>query len=398
LLNSPGIFPKLKDVLDMDLSANNFEMKITDQGYKLLNKIDALKKFEQEIPEGPWRIINEEKLKIYIEYAAKDKDNNILKDAGGNPLKGMLNFDVDSAKREWLNKMTDITMVVDLLSFNRIMLIRGKFDTAKGKAPSILKPELEFGKDLQPVVEILRLLAMLAIEPDYKEILEKGLKIVMSNSPENWEYKFQADKEIPVVKFPPARLDGPTTPLRLEAGLKVGAYFNMAIPIPPASGITTPSAGAFIEFYGKLSVMCVSVAAATIYAVGSVNLRLSADTKVKAAVDMKFTFAAELMVGLPVIANVSVTFGAGVEVHIDSNRILIGALIFFKGRAEILGGIITITIYIEASGKVERSGLIEDEGAKTNCIAQVTFALDISICFIIDISFEEKWQETKQIA
>ena len=38
------------------------------------------------------------------------------------------------------------------------------------------------------------------------------------------------------------------------------------------------SAGAFIEFNGKLSVMCVSLAAATVYAVGQVTLRISADT------------------------------------------------------------------------------------------------------------------------
>src|SRR5439155_13113185 len=154
-------------------------------------------------------------------------------------------------------------------------------------------------------------------------------------------------------KFPPPALDGPTTPLRLEAGLKVGCYFNMALPLPPSSGITTPSAGAFIDFYGKLSVMCVSLAAATIYAVGSVNLRLSADTKAGPGLDMRFTFAAEVMVGLPVVGNVSLTYGAGIEVHIDSNKIMIGALLFFKGRVELLEGVVTVTIYIEASGTVE---------------------------------------------
>ena len=35
---------------------------------------------------------------------------------------------------------------------------------------------------------------------------------------------------------------------------------------------------------------------------------------------------------------------------------------------------------------------------KTECIASVTFGLDISICFVIDISFEETWQESRQIA
>jgi hypothetical protein len=329
--------------------------------------------------------VNDPKVKIYIEYKGKD--------VNGNVLDGMLDYDLDSAAQQWVNKMNDVTMVIDLLTFKRIMLIRGRFDTEKGKSPAFEKPELEFGPDLEPAVKILQLLAMLSFEPDYKEILAKGLKIVMSNSPENWEYKFQADKEIPVIKFPPVRFDGPTTPLRLEAGLKVGCYFNMALPNPPASGITTPSAGAFIEFYGKLTVMCVSLAAATVYAVGTVNLRLSADTKAGPMLDMKFSFGAQLMVGLPVVGNVSVTYGVGVIIHIDNNNILVGALIYFRGRAELLAGIVTVTIYIEAAGMIERNA-----GENTKCIAQVTFALDISICFVIDISFEKKWQESRQIA
>jgi hypothetical protein len=71
--------------------------------------------------------------------------------------------------------------------------------------------------------------------------------------------------------------------------------------------------------------------------------------------------------------------------------------VLFKGRAEILGGIVTVTIQIEASGKVQKR-LGSGPTASTTMIAQVTFSLDISICFIINISFSESWQEEKQIA
>ena len=386
LLNSAGIFPKLSDVHDLNLFSGNFDMNIVEKGYDFLNNLNPSEAFEQLIPNNVnWKLVDEEKIKIYIEYAAKDRDEGVKS-------QGSFKFDLSAEANKWVNKMNDVTLVVDLLSFKRLLLIRGKFDTEKGKAPAFIGPELEFGHDLQVIVDILEILIMLATEPDYKDLVKKGLNIVMSNSPENWEYKFSADKEIPVVKFPPAYLDGPTTPLRLEAGLKVGCYFNMPLPFPPGTGISAPSAGAFIEFYGKLSVMCVSVGVGTVYAIGKVNLRLSADTVKGPMLDMEFSFAAELMVGLPVIGNVSISFGAGVIIHISNDSILVGALIFFKGRAEILGGIVTVTIYIEASGKVLK------QGGETNCIAQVTFALDISICFIIDISFEEKWQESKQIA
>jgi hypothetical protein len=227
--------------------------------------------------------------------------------------------------------------------------------------------------------------------------LKKGLKIAMSNSPNNWEYKFQADKEIPVLRFPPPDLDTAAAPLRLEASLKAGVYFNVAVPLPPTNGIQAPSAGAFVEFYGKVSVMCLSVGVGAIYAVGQVTVRISADTVIGPALYMKFGFGVEAVVALPVIGSVSVYFAAGVEMSLDSTQITIGGFILFRGRADILGGIVTVTIQIEASGKVQKR-LGDAKTGSTTMIAQVTFSLDISICFIIDISFSEQWSEQRQLA
>jgi hypothetical protein len=381
LMNSKGIFPKVENLPKIDKLAADFEMKIKEEGYKLLNKINPVEKLVQELPEGPWYIVKTNDVKVYIEY----------KKSSGE--KSKLDLDIDSTANAWLNKMNDVAMVVDLSSFKRLVIIRGKFDTKKGQAPSFTEPIMEFGPDLKPVVDILVLLSQIAINPDYKDILKKGLKIAMSNSPNNWEYKFQADKEIPVIKFPPISLDGPTTPLRLEASLKAGVYFNVAIPLPPTTGIPAPSAGAFVEFNGKLSVMCVSLAAATVYAVGQATVRISADTVTGPALYMKFGFGVELMVGLPVIGNVSVMYAVGVEMSLDTQQITIGAFLLFRGRAELIGGLVTVTIQIEAAGKVQ-----DRIGGETNMIAQVTFSLDISICFVIDINFTESWQEQRQIA
>ena len=289
--------------------------------------------------------------------------------------------------------MNDISMVVDLGPFSRLLIIRGKFDTKKGQAPSFTEPLLEFGPDLKPIVDILIILSQISIKPDYKEILKKGLKIAMSNSPNNWEYKFQADKEIPVVKFPPPDMDTAAAPLRLEANLKTGVYFNVALPMPPTNGTPTLSAGAFVEFYAKLSVMCLSVGVGTIYAVGQATIRISADTVIGPALYMKFGFGVEAVVALPVIASVSVYYAAGVEMSLDSTQLTIGAFLLFKGRADILDGLVTVTIMIEASGKIQ-----DRFGEETNMIAQVTFSLDITVCWVIDINFTETWQEQRQIA
>ncbi len=389
LMNSKGIFPKLEDLPKITEMAGDYVMEIKEEGYKLLNKVNPEQILEQAIPEGPWYIVKTNDVKVYIEYKSKNED--------GSSKPAKLNLDIDSTAQKWLNKMNDISMFVDLGSFEKLLVIRGKFDTKKGEAPKFIEPILEFGPQLQPVYDILVLLSQLSVDPDYKALLTKGLKIAMSNSPNNWEYKFQADKEIPVVRFPPPALDTAAAPLRLEASLKAGVYFNVAIPLPPTNGVQAPSAGAFVEFYGKLSVMCVSVGVGTIYAVGQVTVRISADTVIGPALYMKFGFGVEAVVALPVIGSVSVYFAVGVEMSLDSTQITIGAFVLFRGRAEIFGGIVTVTIQIEASGKVqERIG--GAGGGQTNMIAQVTFSLDISVCFIIDISFTEQWQEQKQIS
>lgn len=388
LLNSKGIFPKLEELPKITEMAGDYIMNIKEEGYKLLNKVDPNKMLEQAIPEGPWYIIKTNDVKVYIEYKSKD--------AGGNTKPAKLDLDIDSTAQKWLNKMNDISMFVDLGSFTKLLVIRGKFDTKKGEAPKFIEPILEFGPDLKPVYDILVLLSELSVNPNYADILKKGLKIAMSNSPQNWEYKFQADKEIPVLRFPPANLDTAAAPLRLEAQLKAGVYFNVAIPIPPSNGIQAPSAGAFVEFYGKLSVMCLSVGVGTIYAVGQVTVRISADTVTGPALYMKFGFGVEAVVALPVIGSVSVYFAVGVEMTLSSTELTIAGFVLFRGRAEILGGIVTVTIQIEAMGKVQNR--IGGATGETNMIAQVTFSLDISVCFIIDISFTEQWQEQKQIA
>ena len=80
--------------------------------------------------------------------------------------------------------------------------------------------------------------------------------------------------------------------------------------------------------------------------------------------------------------------------EIDASTLQIDAFLLFKGRAELLAGLVTITIMIEARGSIKR----ELNSGRTDMIAQVTFGLEISIFLVINLSFEESWQERRQIA
>lgn len=77
MLNSSGIFPNLEDAIPMELGS--FKTKIIEEGYKLLDEANPEKILEKALPDGPWYIVDEGFLKIYIEYDKRDNPTNPLK-------------------------------------------------------------------------------------------------------------------------------------------------------------------------------------------------------------------------------------------------------------------------------------------------------------------------------
>jgi hypothetical protein len=382
LVNTKGIFPNVQDAVSLTLGA--FKTSIIPEGFKLVNPAAPGAVFQQAIPNSPLYLINESFLKIYIEYS---NNNDSLK----------YSFDSSAAAYadQWLTLLSNVNMVVDLGPLPRLATITGFFDTAKGKDPAFATPQLKLSDALEKVKDILQILEDLQ-GGDYAAAFGKGLEIAMSNSADSWNYALHAAQEIPVVRFPPGALyDNPTNPFKIEAHLSLGLYFNEAISIPSAPAQLIPSAGAFIEFGGSLSVLCVSLAVAAVYAVGSVDLRIAADIKTGPSLHMKFGFGAEVVVSLPVIATVSVLYMVHIEVDLDTGSLAVNASLLFRGRAEILDGIVTVQIQIEASGTYKR---ILGPPDHTDLTAQVTFGLDISIFLVINLHFSKSWSETRQIA
>jgi hypothetical protein len=375
-------------------------MKINDviagakqEGYKLLKKIAPF-----DLPKTEWELIKLSGARIFLEYKAQKQNQP-------KPDLGKLDFDVDSfandVAQQWKSKMSNIAIVVDLGPIKRLMTIKGNWDSKKGSEaqyggnpadPTFPSPQIEFAEKLQPVIEILQILGDLQGE-NYKEAFRRGLKLAMSNKAGSWEYKFEASKEIPVLKFPmPPADNDPDAPLKLQAGLKIGAYFNSALKVTTDPKNLLPTAGASFGFYGQLSVMCVSLSVATVYAVGQVTLDIAADSKVGPSLHMKFGFGAQIVVGLPVVGNVSVLYMVGVEIYTDATQLNVSAFLLFQGHAELVGGLVSVTIMIEAKGTVKR---LND---RTDLQAQVTFGLDISVFLVIDISFRTSWSEQRKIA
>jgi hypothetical protein len=424
IVNSKGIFPNAGDaitnfgsVFSLARVGNEFD-KVTVNGQQLFSLMDIGKvEGEQgyklrkkpgvvfQLPPTEFELIKVGTFRIYIEYEAKNFKPKV---GAVTSAAGALDFDVDSfagdVASRWKSHMGNVSIVVDLGPIPRLMTIKGNWDAKKGAeanysgsadATQVPTPQIEFAGVLDPAIQILQILEELQ-GGNYAGAFGRGVRLAMSNKAGSWEYKFEASKEIPVVRFPPtaALYNNPTTPLKLEAGIKLGAYFNAALKVPTSDNLLLPTAGGYIGFYGRLSVMCLTIGAATVYAIGQVNLDIGADTKLGPTLHMKFGFGAQIVVGLPVVANVSVLYMVGVEIFLNAVGIEVSAFMLFQGHADILGGIVGVTITIEAKGTVRR----ELGSGRTDLAAQVTFAIDISIFLIIDISFSTSWEESRQIA
>ena len=380
LLNSKGIFPNIANALAL----TNAEKEIDILGEGLMRMPHRNIGLKNLLPaKYNYPFINEPGiLKIYAEYESGN---------GGGDLALGIDSGAPTLHDKWEAALSNMRIVVDLGPFERLMWVDGNFKSSSGLHPKYDVPHVQFGKLLDPVIEILQVLASLSGDD-----FDRGMDVGMSNSPDNWEYKFDCSKEIPVIKFPsPAMLTvNPNPPLKLEAGLKVGFYFNQVKALPTDVKQLVPTCGAYVDFYGRLQVQCFTLAVASIYAVGQVNLGIAADTKVGISLHMKFGFGAEIVVGLPVVANVAVLYMVGVEVGISSAALDVGAFLLFRGSAEICGGLVSVCIQIEAGGTVHR----DFANDRTDCVAQVTFSIDITICWVIDIDFSDSWQETRQIA
>ena len=412
LVNSKAAFPNIKDavtnfgeaILLKQDTAGTEQFKLSGfndggQPTREIMKIEkasevAYKLAKQSLPfplPDRWDLINiGNSFRIYLDYKLP-----------GVP-EGKLDFDIDPAATDkWKSRMSNVAIVVDLGPFQPLMTIKGNWDARKGAeanfggdgAGEVPRAQISFGKELDTVMAILMILEQLSGN-DYAGAVGKGVRLAMSNKPGSWEYKFEASKEIPLLRFPPGLLyHEPTVPMKIEAGLKLGAYFNSAIQIPTDKNQLLPSAGATFGFFGRLSVMCLTLEVATVYAIGQANLDFGADTKAGPFLRMKFGFGAQIVVGLPVIANVSVLYVVGVEIYLDAQTLEVSAFLLFSGRADVLSGLVTVTITIEAKGTVVR-----DNAKSTSLAAQVTFALEITVFWVIDITISESWQERRQIA
>ena len=88
--------------------------------------------------------------------------------------------------------------------------------------------------------------------------------------------------------------------------------------------------------------------------------------------------------------------GIGIEYENSSKGHAFFVFMFFKGEAELLGGLIAIAISVEAKGGQQTE--LEDGVEKTYAMCVVEFAVEVSLAFVINIEFSVTWEEQKQLS
>ena len=181
----------------MHISSADGVARLTEDGYRLAN---AVRKFD--LPGGPWHLIDESYLKIYVEYKATTQNGDLQ---GTQNRSGSLDYDIDSFSTNvadrWKSRLNNMAMVVDLGPFPRLLTIKGNFDSRKGSEASYVgdpadpvnfpAPQLELSEALEKAKDILQILASLQ-GGDYADVCRRGLRIAMSNGADSWEYKLEA--------------------------------------------------------------------------------------------------------------------------------------------------------------------------------------------------------------
>ncbi len=337
--------------------------------------------------------------KLYIDYDGKTPNASDIKAS------------IDSAAASpyhWKMPMGDVSLKADLWIFKPLLIIRSNFEAQNGALPSFKAPQVEFGPGLQPFVKILQMLAALKGE-HYADAFKDGLDVAMSNSPDSWDYRFHAKLDLPRLKFPPDiepfNPSLKTPPVILEVGLTLGIYYNERFQLPGRTTPPVPSHGGYVELTGIIHAQILTLAVVAAYAVGQVTLGAYLDAKSgDLAFRFKTGFGVEIIVSIPCLATVSVSYMVGIDFimpkDLDSPAgVTIGGFLQMRGRVELLGGIVTAELMIEATGYINTNLLSPGgENNRVALIATLTFGVHVSIAWVVDVNIDHSWQETIDIS
>ncbi|HEV2483567.1 MAG TPA: hypothetical protein VGS79_28070 [Puia sp.] len=340
-------------------------------------------------------LLNNGGSRVYINYSD-------VVDGAGNT---QVNYQFDStAAIPWQANMQNHSIVIDLMSFKSLVSVSSSFQVQSGAAPQMTQPLVKFGPDLQPLIDLLSFFG--------GSSMAAPMLISMTNT-STWTFvpkvtggltatlTFEA-AAVPYIQIKVGNavlfttgVEVPAAALKITVTLKVGFYVNIPgkkLTSGAASTDTPASIGGLLNFEGDLAILCATVGVASVYFLGSIVLNLATDSVAGNSLVFQALVGAEVDSTWPVVGKVTVSLQVGFEMDASTTA---GtgyyAIMLLKSNVSLLAGLIAIAISIEAKGGQK------EVGGHAFAICEVDFALNVSVVFIINISFTTSWQQSQQV-
>ena len=287
----------------------------------------------------------------------------------GNPSVVTLAIDT-SAAESWSIGITNVSLVSESGSHGEVSRVVSRLDASSSRPSQYGDARLVFGPCLQPVQGVVTFLENFGPMPP--------LSISMTNDA---SLKVKGKLDLP--KW--LEVSAPATKVFLEKFI-VDLDFTIGQTVAPYSTDQE------IEFELTVKIPTpFTIGAATVVAIGIAKFTI------KESSDFGSTYLFQLGAGIGVDFKIG-TFGA-IAYYAETASLIIGDNDFGLATSVLIKGTVDLEV-IEIDVSVEAAmGLIRVDcngGADTSIwgVAQVTFALEVTICWVIDIDFEEKAEWT----
>jgi hypothetical protein len=347
LLGVAGVFPDIGNVLQ--IPANQGGLPLNGDGFVKTYKLGAA----GGQPQPPDRhLLDVAIVHMVMSYSAQ-----------GNPFTGELVLDATPSAPNWSLTLSNLSFEtsVEGLGSDPLLTISGGFQAGASTKPGFTNLQVDYGSALSAVQSLLSGLSELAKSLGGDADLDVGFT---GNT-----LSVQQGFTLPTIPLGFGEIQDLGLNLGFSATIPKSLAFSVGIGSQedPFQWVVSPLAGT-----GAI-VLGVQDGGPNVYIEASLGLGLSLSVAV---------------------ASGSASIEVGLALDVGTNEVSISASLTGKAELDVLGGLASASLTLSATINVT----IEQSPHQADLSAQCSVGIHISICWVIDISFDGSWGFSETIA
>jgi hypothetical protein len=348
LLGVAGVFPDLGNVLQ--IPANQGGLPLNSDGFVKKYKLGAAG--GQTTPPPDRHLLDIAIVHMVMSYSAQ-----------GHPFTGELVLDATPGAPNWSLTLSNLSFEtsVEGLGSDPLLIISGGFQAGASTKPGFTNLKVDYGSALSAVQSLLSGLSELAKSLGGDADLDVGFT---GNT-----LSVQQGFTLPTIPLGFGEIQDLGLNLGFSATIPKSLAFSVGIGSQqdPFQWVVSPLAGT-----GAI-VLGVQDGGPNVYIEASLGLGLSLSVAV---------------------ASGSASIEVGLALDVGTNEVSISASLTGKAELDVLGGLASASLTLSATINVT----IEQSPHQADLSAQCSVGIHISICWVIDISFDGSWGFSETIA